>query len=218
MIRVFCGLLIMLVMFAATRSEGAELFTGFQMDNHGQYIGFLGNRSEVYVSSNTHVFVQETLGAFGYDSLDGRNTQVKFFTPSLGVSRVSGAWTYGVHVGPQVRQFREEELSSVYQFGGMGQLEISYQQKDVFLQALGSYATINNFFWGRVRGLKSTYSDVFSGAEISGMGNAGFRAVQLGPVVQVPIGPLFVLFRGGYQHNTTFESGTYGGMEVFFSY
>ena len=50
------------------------------------------------------------------------------------------------------------------------------------------------------------------------MGNADFRGVMTGPVGEVQVGNVFVLVRGGCQHNTTFYSGAYGGFEIYFPF
>jgi hypothetical protein len=50
------------------------------------------------------------------------------------------------------------------------------------------------------------------------MGNADFRGVMTGPVGEVQVGHVFILARGGYQNNTTFHSGAYGGFEVYFPF
>jgi hypothetical protein len=47
------------------------------------------------------------------------------------------------------------------------------------------------------------------------MGNADFRAVQTGPVLEVPIGKVFLLAKGGYEHSNSFHSGGYGGVEMY---
>ena len=50
------------------------------------------------------------------------------------------------------------------------------------------------------------------------MGNADFRALQTGPVIEVPISKVFLLAKGGYQYSTSFHSGGYGGIEVYFPF
>jgi hypothetical protein len=36
-----------------------------------------------------------------------------------------------------------------------------------------------------------------------------------GPVGEIQIGNVFVLIRGGYQNNTTFHGGSYGGFDIY---
>jgi hypothetical protein len=50
------------------------------------------------------------------------------------------------------------------------------------------------------------------------MGNADFRAIMTGPVVEVQVGKVFLLARGGYQNSNSFNSGTYGGFEIYFPF
>jgi len=39
-----------------------------------------------------------------------------------------------------------------------------------------------------------------------------------GPVVEVQVGTVFLLVRGGYQHNTTFHVGSYGGLDIYYPF
>lgn len=50
------------------------------------------------------------------------------------------------------------------------------------------------------------------------MGNADFRAVQTGTLVEIPIGKVFFLVKGGYQNSNSFHSGASGGFEIHFPF
>jgi hypothetical protein len=43
------------------------------------------------------------------------------------------------------------------------------------------------------------------------MGNADFREVMTGPVVEVQVGKVFLLARGGYQNSNSLTAGPMGG-------
>ena len=42
-----------------------------------------------------------------------------------------------------------------------------------------------------------------------------FYAVQVGPLVQVPITIFWLTLKGGYQYSQTFHNGGYGGVELY---
>ncbi|MGH7182867.1 MAG: hypothetical protein ACREJN_12935 [Nitrospiraceae bacterium] len=48
----------------------------------------------------------------------------------------------------------------------------------------------------------------YGGWNVTGMGNADFRAVMTGPVVEVQIGTVLLLARGEYRNNNTYNSGS----------
>jgi len=50
------------------------------------------------------------------------------------------------------------------------------------------------------------------------MQNDDFRAVQSGPLVEVPIGKVFLLAKTGYQYSSSFHTGVYGGVEIYFPF
>jgi hypothetical protein len=108
-----------------------------------------------------------------------------------------------------------------HQIGVFGQAEAMYWHEKGGVHAIGSYADLDNFFWGRLRGKLLAHQfnrgccKTYVGWDVTGMGNAEFRAVKTGPLVELSIGPVFVLFKGGYQHNTTFQSGAFGGVELY---
>jgi hypothetical protein len=58
----------------------------------------------------------------------------------------------------------------------------------------------------------------YVGGDLAGMGNNQFYAVQAGPLVQVPINIFYVTLKGGYQYSQTFQSGVYGGVELYFPF
>lgn len=147
---------------------------------------------------------------------------------SEGFSQSIGGWTFLALAGPQLRRIEEERLNSSasidHQIGAFGQIEAMYWHEKGSFHAIGSYADLDNFFWGRLRGkLLAHQSDKCCcntnvGWEVAVMGNADFRAVQTGPLVEVPIGKVFLLVKGGYQNSNSFHSGAYGGFEVYFAF
>ena len=213
-------------------SEAGDVFTGFQIDNHSQYFGYLGLRTPVLqMSGGTNLFVQAMTAALGYSfKSNGQilDTNVQFIVPALGISQTLGGWTLSAQVGPQLRRIEQQQLSTnasvEHQIGAYGQVEAHYWHEKGSVHAIGSYADLDKFFWSRLRGkLLAHKSDkgcctTYVGWDVGAMQNGDFRAVYTGPLVEVPIGKVFLLAKGGYQNNTTFHNGTYGGIEIYFPF
>jgi hypothetical protein len=215
-----------------SRTQAGDVFTGFQIDNKSQYFGYLGVRTPaLLMSGGTTLFAQAMTAGLGYSfKSNGQllDANVQFVVPSLGISQSLGRWTFLALAGPQLRRIEEDRLSTSssvdHQIGFFGQIEGLYWHEKGSLHAIGSYADLDNFFWGRLRGKLLTYKSdrgccpLYTGWDIAGMGNGGFRAIQTGPILEVPIGKVFFLVRGGYQNSNSFHSGGYGGAEVYFPF
>jgi hypothetical protein len=213
-------------------SDAGDVFTGFQVDDKNQYFIYLGVRTPIVrTSGGTDLFVQATTGGFGYSfKTEGqlRDANVQSLVPSLGITKIIGDWALSALAGPQLRRIEEQRLNAsntiAYQAGVYGQLEAFYWHEKWNFLATGSYADLDNFFWSRLRGKVLAYKPekgccaTYAGWDITGMGNADFRGVMTGPVGEVQVGHVFILARGGYQNNTTFHSGAYGGFEIYFPF
>jgi hypothetical protein len=184
------------------------------------------------LADGTELFVQAMSAALGYSYRERNQTpeaNIQFIVPSLGLRHTFGSWTLSALAGPQLRRIEQERVGAgrdiQHQIGGYGQLEALYWHKQGSVHLIGSYAGIDNFFWGRIRG-KRLVSDPSRtdrvrhsvGYDLAGMGNADFRAVQTGPVYEIAVGNFFFLIKGGYQYNNTFHSGGYGGAELYFPF
>ncbi len=210
-----------------------DVFTGFQIDNKSQYFGYLGVRTPLYqMAGGTDLFIQAFSAGLGYSFKDRGQTldaNVQFIVPSLGISQKLGNWTLSALAGPQLRRIEEERLGTSsllrHQVGGYGQLEALYWHEKGSLHIIGSYADLDDFFWGRIRG-KRLISDIpksgccahYLGYDLAAMGNGDFRAVQTGPLYEVAIGKFYVLGKVGYQYSNVFHSGVYGGLEIYFPF
>lgn len=213
-------------------TRAGDVFTGFQIDNRSQYFGYLGVRMPVLqMSGGTNLFVQAMTAGLGYSfKSNGQllDANVQFVVPSLGISQTFGRWTFLALAGPQLRRIEQERLNSSasidHQVGAFAQVEAMYWHEKGSLHAIGSYADLDNFFWGRLRGKLLAYKSdkrccsTYVGWDVAGMGNGDFRAVQTGPVVEVPIGKVSLIAKGGYQNSNSFHSGGYGGFEVYFPF
>ncbi|TKS64358.1 MAG: hypothetical protein EWM73_00505 [Nitrospira sp.] len=213
-------------------SEAGDVFTGFQIDNRSQYFGYLGVRTPILrASGGPDFFVQAMTAGLGYNfKTNGQilDANVQFIVPSLGITKTLGGWALSALAGPQLRRIEEQRLNAssttTYQAGVYGQLEAFYWHEKWNLLAIGSYADLDNFFWSRLRGKVLAFKPeksccaTYVGWDVTGMGNADFRAVMTGPVVEVQVEKVFLLARGGYQNSNTFHSGTYGGFEIYFPF
>lgn len=213
-------------------SEAGDLFTGFHIDNEEQYFSYLGVRMPVRrLSEKTNLFAQALMAGFGYKFKDNGqllDANVQFIVPAMGLSHALGGWTFSGQAGPQFRRTEQEQrnasASIVSQIGVYGQVEAFYWHEKGNFHAIGSYTDIDKFFWGRLRGKLLAYKaekgccTAYAGWDVEGMQNADFRAVRTGPVVELPIGKVFLLLRGGYQNSSSFHSGGYGGFELYYGF
>jgi hypothetical protein len=182
-------------------------------------------------SEETSLFVHIITAGLGYNTkTNGQllGTNAQFTVPSLGITKTLHGWTFSALAGPQLRRIEEQRLNAsntiTYQAGVYGQLEAFYWHEKWNFLAIGSYADLNNFFWSRLRGKvlahkpEKSCCTTYAGWDITGMGSGDFRGIMTGPVGEVQVGKVFLLARGGYQYNTAFYSGTYGGFEIYFPF
>lgn len=213
-------------------TEAGDVFTGFQIDNKSQYFGYLGVRTPILrTSGGPDLFIQAMTTGFGYNfKTNGHllDANVQSIIPSLGITKSFGRLALSALAGPQMRRIEEQRLNAnntiAYQAGGYGQLEALYWHEKWGIHAVGSYTDLDNFFWSRLRGKALAYRPkegccaTYVGWDVTGMGNAEFRGVMTGPVCEIQIGNVFLLVRGGYQNNTTFHGGSYGGFDIYFPF
>jgi len=221
----------LIIVFASASAHAGDLFTGYRMDSEAQYFAFLGLReylpwehsgfkgyAQVFASGQTYEY-----DSSGHDI----EADVQSLTPSLGVTKpIDGSpWSVSLLVGPELRWKKEDgfQTSSGRDFdvGAFAQVESMFWQETRSIHGIISYASLDDFFFGRVRGKLRTFLPetgccaIFAGADVAGMGNDDFRALQVGPLVEVPVGRFFLLGRAGYQYDSSFGSGGYGGLEIY---
>jgi hypothetical protein len=227
------GLILLIVGLASSgRVWAGDLFTGYQNDHKGQYFSYLGIRTSLLNEQNgIQPFVQVFGAGLGYAFKDqGQELDAKhqFVTPAFGLKYAMGSWTWLAMVGPQIRWQQEETRTgrTVHEnpIGAFVQIEGFYWQEEGIFHAVGSYADIDRFFYGRLRKTHLVHKSsqgccsTFVGWEVAGMGNTEFYAVQTGPLIQVPIERVTVTVKGGYQYTRVFESGGYGGVEFYYPF
>lgn len=209
-------------------SWGGDVFTGYQIDNHGQYFGFLGIRAPLVKGSpDLEPFVQLFAASLGYKfKSNGQilDAQQHWVVPSLGLRQRLGPWSLSGFVGAQLRHQEQDQPSGSTvkddKIGVYFQGEAFYWHEKRNVQAILSYSDLDKFYWARVRGKHLVYRPtgccpLYAGAEVAGMGNRDFYAVQTGPVFEVALGIVMWSIRGGYQYTATFQNGMYGGTEIY---
>jgi len=219
-------------LLSAGQAGAGDVFTGYQNDNKGQYFSYLGVRAPIMGEYHgVQPFVQVFGAGLGYAFKDtGRELDARhqFVTPSLGLKYTVGSWAWMAMAGPQVRWQAEETRGGgtrhVHRIGPFVQLEAFQWKEDGIFHALGSYADIDKFFYGRLRKTHIVHKSAggccstFLGWDLAGMGNNDFYAVQTGPLIQVPIARFSITVKGGYQYTRVFQSGGYGGVELYFPF
>lgn len=213
----------------ADQARAGDFFTGYQNDNKGQYFAYLGIRAPLLKEHNGfQPFIQVFGAGLGYSFKDNGqelDAQHQFVTPSLGLKYTVGSWAWLVMAGPQVRWQQQDTRagSTTHEnpIGAFVQLEAFRWQEEGIFHAIGSYADIDRFFYGRLRKTFLVHKSeqgccsTFLGWDLAGMGNNDFYAVQTGPLIQVPIERFYITVKGGYQYTRVFQSGGYGGVELY---
>jgi hypothetical protein len=214
------------------RTFAGDVFTGYQVDNKGEYFAYLGIRALLMEERRGfQPFIQVFGAGVGYTFKDNgreRDADLQFVTPTLGLKYTAGSWSFLVMAGPQFRWKQEDQLAGPRSHdnfvGAYVQLEAFRWQEDGIFQAIASYTDIDRFSFGRVRKTwlvhkeDQTCCSVYLGGDLAGMGNDQFYAVQAGPLVQVPVNIFWLTLKGGYQYSQTFRSGAYGGIELYFPF
>jgi hypothetical protein len=218
------------------RAEVYESFAGFQMDNQQQYLAYGGLRATL---SRPNWPVEPFLQVFAFRQrfffhsegqlLEGQLTQI---SPAVGIIKSIGGLTLQASVGPSFLQNREDTVGTDeegnlirgrettndvgYAFSGYG----SYSTDNETFEGLISYTNLSDFFFGRLRWLHLAFeteggTPLNLGLELVAQGNADFKETNAGGLVGTELWKLSILLKGGYQNNSTFHSGGYGGIELY---
>jgi hypothetical protein len=221
-------LLILVFILIPSVSPASDAFSGYQIDNHGQYFGFLGVRTPLVKGSpDLEPFAQLFAASLAYKFKSNGSVieaQQHWVVPSIGLKQRLGACSVLGFVGAQLRHKEQDQPGGGTikddQAGVYVQGEAFYWSEKRNLHTILSYSDLDKFYWGRVRGKQIVYRPtgccpIYAGAEIAGMGNKDFYAVQTGPVFEVGLGIVMWAVRGGYQYSATFQNGIYGGTEIY---
>jgi hypothetical protein len=209
-----------------------DVFTGYQIDDHGQYYTYLGVRTPITSGESTlQPFLQVMGAGLGYTFKNNganRDVEVQFATPSLGIKYVMGGWNFIGLAGPQFRWKQEDRQTggrtNENDVGVYLQGEAFYWHEKGTFHGIVSYTDLDSFVWSRLRATRLVHKSeqsccsTYLGWDLAGMGNKDFYAVQTGPLVQVPIDRFYFTVKSGYQYSQTFHNGVYGGVELYFPF
>lgn len=209
-----------------------DVFTGYQVDNHGQYFAFLGIRAPLMEERNGFQPFFQVLGAgVGYTFKDNgqeRDANLQWVSPSLGLKYTAGSWSFLGMAGPQFRWKQEDQLtgprSNETFVGAFVQVEAFRWHEEGIFHAIANFTGTDAFSFGRLRKTWRAHKaeegccSFYVGGDLAGMGNNQFYAVQAGPLVQVPINIFWLTLKGGYQYSQSFHNGAYGGVELYFPF
>ena len=223
---------LLLALMLYGQALAGDVFTGYQVDNKGEYFAYLGIRAPLMEERHGfQPFIQVFGAGVGYTFKDNgqeRDADLQFVTPALGLKYSAGSWSFLGMVGPQFRWKQEDQVTDQRSHdnfvGAYVQLEAFRWQEDGIFHAIASYTDIDQFSFGRVRKTwlvhknEQSCCSVYLGGDLAGMGNDQFYAVQAGPLVQVPINIFWLTIKGGYQYSQTFRNGAYGGVELYFPF
>ncbi len=223
--------LALIILLPCTSANAGDLFTGFRMDDEEEYFAYLGLREDLpWRPFGLGTFAQLFGSGQNYEYESGGrdiDADVQSLIPSLGITTPigDGGWSVSTLAGPELRWKKEDGFQNDsgrdFDVGVFVQVESMYWKESHSLHAMGSYASLDDFFFGRIRGKLRIHSpetsccEIFIGLDVAGMGNDDFSAVESGPLIEVPIGRFFLLARGGYKHDSDSGSGGYGGLEIY---
>ena len=227
-----CGIALCVALLCPGVVAAGDVFTGYQIDNHGQYYTYLGVRTPLTSSeSNLQPFIQVMGAGLGYSFKDNgvkRDANVQFTTPSLGLKYIQGPWNFIGFAGPQFRWKQQDRptggRTNENDVGVYLQGEAFYWHEQGTFHAIASYTNLDSFVWSRLRATRLVHKSeqgccsTYLGWDLAGMGNNQFYAVQIGPLVQVPVDRFYLTLKGGYQYTQTFRNGEYGGVELYFPF
>ena len=218
------------------RAEVYESFAGFQMDNHQQYLAYGGLRATL---SRPNWPAEPFLQVFAFRQrfffrsegqlLEGQLNEV---FPALGFTKSIEGLTLQVSAGPAFLQSREESLvtdeegnlirekESTNKVGYALSGYSSYSTDNDMFEGLFSYTNLSDFFFGRLRWVHYAFeteggTPINPGLELLASGNSDFKEINAGGLVSTEVRKIEILLKGGYQNNSTFHSGGYGGIELY---
>lgn len=220
--------LFLFLVLLPTAGLAHDAFTGFEIDDEGQYFGFLGLQTPVTkIKQDLELFAQLYAATLRYSfRSEGRllDARVNSISPAVGLRQRFDPWNVSGFVGPQFRNKREDLVNggtlTKEEVGAFLQGETFYWHERGSFHGIISYSTLDDFLWGRLRGKLLAFKTgggrlVYGGWDVIGMGNKDFSAFHTGPLVEVPIGKVFFLIKAGYKYTSSFQSGAYTGLELY---
>ncbi len=223
-----CASLTLLLICPPCFGQDLEVFTGYQFDDRGEYFAYFGSRVS---TTPTDWPVEPVLQLFAFRQRYFFTSQghvleahLNQLTPSVGIAKKIGDLTLSALAGPTLQETRAATVDGMERntsdLGYTVQAEASYYTERDGFEGIVTYSNLKDFFFGRVRWKHDTFQipaghSIKSGLELQSLGNSQFQAVLFGGLLETAVGKLVLLIKGGYQYNTTFRSGEYGGIELY---
>lgn len=214
-------------------SRAGDIIAGGEWDADGQSFSYLGAGVDRDMSGPVSMTFRVFGGylAYNFDS-EGKmlDARVRMATPSLGIKLKKENYTLICSAGLDFRDTEKDTRSGGIEkdsrTGASVQAE-AYVWDDARRSAgvIANFSTIDDFFWIRGRAKKAVYTftnnrDLNIGAELIGMGNGDFSALQAGMVVE-----LFsyddnfsLLLKGGIKKASGLDRTGYGGIEIYYAF
>lgn len=216
-----------------SHAENTVALGGAEFDTQGQSFSYLGAGTSKPISSNYSI-TGKVFGSYltyRFDS-NGKTLRAESpsFTPSIGLAFQKDWYLLAGSIGYELRKV-EKELTA----GGSEESSDSgpslqaeaylYGKGKKTIELIGSYSTINDFFWARGRFKKGVYTfgnraDLNIGAELAGMGNNDFSATQAGILAEAfkPGANISLLIKAGLKNTSASDTSAYSGFEVFYGF
>lgn len=220
------------------RCTAYDTLAGFQIDSRGQYFAYTGfqvpvGRPDWIVEPFVSVFAVRQNYYFYSEGqlLEGRLSQ---FVPAVGVRKSLGGLNLSLSGGPSLL-YAQDDSAWTDENGALVKEKVKTQDVGYSMTGYSSYRSgAHKFegllsysnpelFFGRFRWMHYDYkmergTPITPGLELLAVGNANFQTLNAGLLVGSEFGKLQILLKGGYQNNTTFHSGGYGGIELYMHY
>jgi len=224
--------IVLLFIVVPSSSQAWEASAGYQSDNHGQYFSYVYGRATVSPPTaglpfepfvQLFAFRQRFFSKEEGHLLEAHLNQV---APSVGITKKIADLEISASAGAALREAQEQtvagEKETTKDLGYMVNAEASYWMDNDGFEGIVSYTNLQDFFFGRARWkhIASKTEEEHSiklnpGLEMQALGNSDFQAIVVGGLLETEVGNLVLLLKGGYQYDTTFRSGEYGGIELY---
>lgn len=220
--------------FGETPVYGVEMYTGWSTDMHGQGFGYLGLGIDRTVKEHW-AFTSKLFGSYLYYHYDAEPGEIdaegpglklhigaKYFDPGRFFIITGGLDYRDTSLSPDDRNSRVRGAKTGASVEVMYSDDITDRH---VMELLGSYSTIGDSYWGRVR-MKCVLSSlpesdqgrrVLAGLEIIGEGNSDYSAFRIGPLVELQLTAkrVSLLLNGGFKHTNDLSGTAYAGIELY---
>lgn len=212
---------------------GVEMYSGCQIDTHGQGYGYIGAGLDRNVSDHW-ALTAKIFGSHLIYEYESNADEIKARAPGVRLHAGAKHFDIGEYFiitgGLDYRDTslspddKESDLRGAKTGASLECIYSKYVSERVVLDLIGIYSTIGNFTWGRAR-LKrlipsisvNTGRQIFVGVEGTGEGNSDYSGYSIGSLIEIQkIKQRFsLLLAGGYKHTDSISDSCYLGLELY---